>query len=57
MNLDPPPQPGGFFLSAIGTLQAVDRHNNVWTFKDLHQPFKDASHNPLKTIGSYAVVL
>jgi hypothetical protein len=28
-------------LSAIGTLKAVDCHNNVWSFKDLHQPFKE----------------
>jgi hypothetical protein len=30
------------FLSAIGTLQAADCHNNVWSFKDLNQPVKEA---------------
>jgi hypothetical protein len=28
-------------LSAIGTLQAVDCHNDVWPLEDLNQPFED----------------
>ena len=29
-------------LSAIGTLQAANCHDNVWSLKHLNQPVKDA---------------
>jgi hypothetical protein len=34
--------PARAFLAAIGPLHAADCHNNVWSFKDLNQPVKEA---------------
>jgi hypothetical protein len=32
---------GGFFLSVIGTVQAIDCQHNVWSLKDINQSFKE----------------
>jgi hypothetical protein len=39
---NPPTQPGGFPLPAIGALQAIDRNNKVGPLEHLNQPLKNA---------------